>query len=47
MNSAEIFDPNPKKSATNKATINTINANSFDIQLVKGSGLRSYEIQAE
>lgn len=43
MNFREIYDPNPKKSLTNKTTINTEQQNSFTIQMVKGVGLLEYE----
>lgn len=43
MNFRDLFDLNPKKSLTNKTTINTEEQNSFSIQLVKGHGLADYE----
>ena len=46
-NELSIFDANPKISLTNKTTLNTQRNNSFDIQLIKGSGLLPYERQAE
>lgn len=47
MNNLEIYDPNPKKSITNKTCINTEQQNSFTIQMVKGVGLQEYERVAE
>lgn len=43
MNHRNIFDPDQKKSLTNKTTINTEEQHSFSIQLVKGAGLKEYE----
>ncbi|CAD8042870.1 unnamed protein product [Paramecium primaurelia] len=43
MNVMELYDPNPKKSITNKTTINTEQQNSFTIQQIKGVGLYEYE----
>ncbi|KAM3136909.1 hypothetical protein pb186bvf_010994 [Paramecium bursaria] len=43
MNLLDEFDPNPKKSVTNKSCLNTEQLGSFTIQLVKGVGLKDYE----
>lgn len=47
MNHRELYDPNQKKSLTNKTTINTEEQNSFSVQTVKGSGLLEYERMSE
>ncbi|KAL4506485.1 hypothetical protein ABPG72_000056 [Tetrahymena utriculariae] len=43
----EIFDPDLKKNINLKACINQEKKNSFDVQNVKGNGLKEYERQAE
>jgi len=47
QNHRNLLDQNLKKSLTNKTTINTAEFNSFELQLVKGTGLRGFERQAD
>lgn len=47
LNKKDIFDPDTKKPLTKKCCLDSEVENSYDIQLVKGSGLLEYEKQAQ